>query len=104
VSQKESGSLKANERARISLRVTPRAKWNNIAGVLEDGTVKIRVTAPPVDGKANQALIKYLAEFLGIAKSKIEIVSGENNRNKVVEVIGMGQMELLERISGELKS
>lgn len=83
------------------MRVIPRAKRNGIAEIMEDGTIKIRVTAPPVEGKANRALINYLADILNVAKSKINIVQGESNRNKVIEVIGLDQMEILRKIQGD---
>lgn len=81
----------------------PRAKQNKIAEILKDGTVKIRLTAPPVEGKANKALIKFLADLLGLPKSKIEILSGASIRNKVLSIDGLDTSELLEKINGELK-
>jgi len=90
-----------DKRAKITVRVIPRAKRNGIAEIMEDGTIKIRVTAPPVEGKANRALINYLADILNVAKSKINIVQGESNRNKVIEVIGLDQMEILRKIQGD---
>ncbi len=71
----------------IEVRLTPRASRNEIAGV-RDGVLAVRVTAPPVDGKANQALCELLADELGVAKSKVEIVRGERGRNKLVRVSG----------------
>lgn len=75
--------------AALAIRVTPRAKKNEITEILSDGTVKIHLTAPPVEGKANQALIAFLAEVLEVPRSKIEIVAGENRRDKLVSVIDM---------------
>jgi uncharacterized protein len=74
--------------AQFALRVQPRASRNAVAGVIGDA-IKLAITAPPVDGKANQAVIEYLAELFMVAKSKVEIVSGETGRNKVIAVRGM---------------
>lgn len=83
--------------AQFSLRVQPRASRNAIAGTIGDA-VKLAITAPPVDGKANQAVIEFLSEFLGVAKSSIMIVSGETGRNKVIAVRGMTAGQVLARL------
>ena len=75
----------------LKIRVIPRAKKNQISQVLDDGSVKIRLTAPPVDGKANQALIKLLADKFGISSSDIEIISGKKGRQKVVLIKGINE-------------
>jgi len=82
----------------IAVRVTPRASKNEITGVLEDGTVKIRLTAPPVDGKANQTLIEYLSKVLGCAKKDIEIIAGETGRNKLITITNIDSEEVNRRI------
>ena len=74
--------------AQFALRVQPRASRNAFAGVMGDA-IKVAITAPPVDGKANQAVIEYLAEVFRIAKSNVVIVSGETGRNKLIAVRGM---------------
>lgn len=73
--------------AALTIRVTPRARRNEIVEILSDLTVKIRLTAPPVEGKANKALIKYLSEVLDIPSSKIDIVAGDTGRDKIVSII-----------------
>lgn len=73
--------------AQFALRVQPRASRNAVAGVIGDA-VKLAITAPPVDGKANAAVIEHLAKLFGVAKSSVVIVSGETGRNKVVAVRG----------------
>ena len=73
----------------LAVRVTPRASRDEIAEILSDGTVRVRLTAPPVEGKANRALIKFLAKVLGVAPSAIEIVAGANGRDKLVSIIDM---------------
>jgi uncharacterized protein (TIGR00251 family) len=70
----------------LAVRVTPRAKKNEITQILDDGTIKIRLTSPPVAGKANAALIKLLAEILDVSSSSIEVVSGESSRSKLIYV------------------
>lgn len=75
--------------AALAVRVIPRARRNEIAAVMEDGTLKIRLSSPPVDGQANRALVRYLAELLGVPKRNIEIVAGETSRNKLVAILNM---------------
>lgn len=73
--------------AALTIRVIPRARRNEIVEILSDLTVKIRLIAPPVEGKANKALIKYLSEVLDIPSSKIEIVAGNTGRDKIVSIL-----------------
>ena len=73
----------------LRIRVTPRARKNEISGILGDGTIKVRLTAPPVEGKANEALIRFLAEVLDVSTSKIEIIGGVTARDKLVSLIGL---------------
>jgi uncharacterized protein (TIGR00251 family) len=70
------------------VRVQPRSRQNEIAG-LHGGALKIRVTAPPVKGKANQATQELLAEQLGVPTSSVEILTGHTSRQKCVRVIGV---------------
>ena len=63
--------------------IQPRASGNEIAGRWQDA-LKIRLTAPPADGKANQALLKFLAKQLGVPKSDLEILSGAASRSKKI--------------------
>ena len=69
---------------RFNIRVIPNAKQNKI--VEEPGRLKVYLTAPAVEGKANKALIKFLAEHFNVKKSKISIVRGGKNREKIVEI------------------
>ena len=73
----------------IAIRVTPHASNNKITEVLNDGTVKIHFTAPPMDNEANEQLIAFLSDVLSIAKSRIEIVAGITGRDKLVSVLDM---------------
>jgi uncharacterized protein (TIGR00251 family) len=72
----------------LTVRVLPRASRNQVVGV-EQGAIKIRLTAPPVEGAANAALIELVAEWLGVRKSAVSIVSGESARHKRVQVVGL---------------
>ncbi|MDP3995371.1 MAG: DUF167 domain-containing protein [bacterium] len=69
----------------IIVKVTPRAKENRIAG-FKDNILRVRLTAPPVDGKANKALVAFLADAWGVSQSSIRIIRGEISREKVLEV------------------
>lgn len=71
----------------LTLHIQPGAKTTEIAGLHGDA-LKLRLAAPPVDGKANEALIRYLADRLGIPKSAIALRSGQTSRRKILEVTG----------------
>lgn len=88
--------------AALAVRVTPKASRNKILGVLEDGTVKISLTAPPVDGKANEALVKFLADVLDVPKSNIDIVAGATGRDKLVSIVGLDASAVNDRILARL--
>ena len=79
--------------AQFALRVQPRASRNAIAGVMGDA-VKLAITAPPVDGKANQAVIEFLSDLFRVAKSSIVILSGESGRNKLIAVRGLSAAQV----------
>ena len=72
----------------FAVRVQPRARRNAITGLVGDA-LKLAVTAPPVEGKANQAVIEFFAEFFAIPRSSVSIASGETSRNKVVRLRGV---------------
>jgi hypothetical protein len=84
--------------AALTVRVTPRARRTEVAGVLEDGTLRIRVTAPPVEGRANSALVEFLAEVLGTRKSRVEIVAGEKGLDKIVTIAGMAAEDVQRKL------
>ena len=84
--------------AALTVRVTPRARKTEVAGILEDGTLRIRVTAPPVEGRANAALVDFLAEVLSTRKSRIEIVAGEKGLDKIVSIAGMAAEDVQRRL------
>ncbi len=74
-------------RITLTLHIQPGAKKTEFAGLHGDA-LKIRLAAPPVDGKANEALIKFMAERLDLAKSAVTLKSGQTSRRKVLEVAG----------------
>jgi len=82
--------------------VIPRASRNRIAGVLEDGTVKIHISAPPVDGEANEQLIAFIAEILNIPKSRLEIIAGLAGRDKLISILDMDAETVHKRIIANL--
>jgi uncharacterized protein len=82
---------------RIEIYVQPRASKTEIAG-MHDGRIKVRLAAPPIDGAANAALIEFIATRLAIAKSRVRIVAGETGRRKVVEVDGIAEDMVQERL------
>lgn len=69
----------------INVRVTPKAKQNKV--VVEADRLKVYLTAPPVEGKANQALIEILAEHYGVRRSQVKIIKGQKGRDKVMEIL-----------------
>jgi uncharacterized protein (TIGR00251 family) len=76
----------------LSIRIQPRASKNEVVAMASGG-LKIRLTAPPVDGAANEALVKFLAATLSIPKSHVEIVSGHTSREKIVRISGLCDAE-----------
>lgn len=82
----------------LQIRVVPRANRNSIE-VGSDGQIKIRVTAAPERGKANDAVIALLSKRIGVPKRNIEIVRGHTARDKTVRVEGATKKEVLEKIS-----
>jgi hypothetical protein len=84
--------------AALAVRVTPRANRNEIFGILNDGTVKIHLTAPPVESQANEALLKLLSDVLGVPISRLDIVAGKTGRDKLVSVLDMDAETVHKRI------
>jgi len=87
----------SDETIDIRVRLTPRASGERITA-LEDGSLAVRVTAPPVDGRANDALVKAVAKALAVAPSRVELVRGERSRVKTLRVSGPGA-ELRRRLA-----
>ncbi|NPV55975.1 MAG: DUF167 domain-containing protein [Anaerolineae bacterium] len=89
--------------AALAVRVTPRSAKNQLAGILADGTLKVKITGAPVDGKANQVLLNYLSEMIGVPTSALEIVAGWSSKNKLIAVNGIYPKELDDRIAEHLE-
>jgi len=85
--------LAADGSAVLHLHIQPGAKTSEVVG-LHGEALKLRLAAPPVDGKANAALLAFLAEQLGVAKSSLELLRGETSRQKTVRVSGVGEEKL----------
>ena len=79
------------------MRVQPKASRNQVDGYEED-ILRLRVVAPPTEGKANAGIIALLAKTLGVSKSKLEIVRGHGSRDKVVSVDTLTEQEVRRRI------
>jgi len=77
----------------LAVRIQPRASKNGTVA-MEGGGLKIRLTAPPVDNAANEALVKFLADVLSVPKSHIEIVSGHTSRDKIIRIKGLNDAEV----------
>ena len=73
---------------RLRIRVQPRASRTEVAGLHGD-TLRVRLSAPPVDGAANEALLRFLAEKLSVRRSAVQLISGETSRSKLVSVAGI---------------
>ncbi|MDA8077770.1 MAG: DUF167 domain-containing protein [Nitrospiraceae bacterium] len=72
----------------IEVRVEPRSSKKGIVGAL-GSMLKVKLTAPPVEGAANEQLVEVIAEALGVRKSDVRVIRGQSSRNKVVEVLGL---------------
>ena len=83
--------------ATFQVKAHPRAKKNAITGEVGDA-LKLALTAPPVEGRANQACIEFLAEVLNVPRSSVTIAAGESNRNKVIRVCGLAAAQIEARL------
>ncbi len=85
----------------IKVKIVPGSSKNKIIGAYNDA-LKITITAPPVEGKANKKCIAYLAKFFDVAKSKIEIILGKNSKNKLIKIYDISQKEFLDKIEKDI--
>ena len=81
----------------FAVKVHPRAKKNTITGKVGDA-LKVALTAPPVDGKANAACIEFFAKLLNVPRSSVTIAAGQTSRNKVIRVAGLTAQQVRERL------
>ena len=87
--------------ATFAIKVHPRAKKDAIDGEVGD-VLKVALTAPPVEGKANEACIRFFAELLRVPRSSVTIAAGESSRNKVIRVHGLSAAQVEERLRRSL--
>ena len=81
----------------LAVRVHPRAKKNAITGEMGDA-LKVALTAPPVEGKANEACVEFFANLLKVPRSSVTIAAGQTSRNKVIRVVGLSAEEVRKRL------
>jgi len=89
--------------AAITVRVVPRSGQNKVAEIQEDGTIKIRLKAAPVEGQANKALIEFLSELLDVPKSNIEIVAGQSGRDKLITILDLDSDTVQKKILSQIE-
>jgi uncharacterized protein len=87
----------------FALKVHPRARKNAITGIVGDA-LKLALTAPPVEGKANQAVIEFFSDLFQIPRSSVTIASGETSRNKVIRIAGVSKPVAEQKLAEYLKS
>ena len=85
--------------ATLEIKVITGARQTKICEFLDDGSLKLKVHAKPIEWKANQELIEILSEKLNISRADIEIVRGEHSKRKVLKFIGISQIDLLQRLN-----
>ena len=96
--ERNGGSPSEPDHVQIAVRLTPRSSRDAVLGV-ENGVYRIKVTAPPVDGRANKALIAFLAKALRVPKRAVSILSGETSRDKRLRIQGVTDTELKKALS-----
>ena len=87
----------------FSASIQPRSSLNRITGIQND-TLKIRITAPPVQGEANRMCVKFLSSFLNVSPSRVLIISGMASRKKVIQIKGMNEDELTIKLQPAFES
>ena len=89
--------------AAMAVHVTPRARKNELTGISSDGTLRVRISAPPVEGNANKALLELLARILGVRTNALEIIAGDKGKDKIVSVVDLDAPTVEERVKKHLK-
>jgi uncharacterized protein (TIGR00251 family) len=90
--------------ARLAVRVQPGARGSALVGWMADGTLKVKVGAPPEDGRANRAVVELLALAVGLKPAAVRVVRGPGSRSKVIEVDGLDEPMLRSRIQAALET
>lgn len=93
--------MKAEKTPKLSVRITPGAKRNAITA-LKEGIWCIKIAAPPVEGKANEELIAYLSQLLGVRRSSLSVLKGRTSRNKLVSVSGLTQQDIILKLCARM--
>ena len=86
----------------LAVRFTPRASRNVIVERLDDGTIKVRIASPPTDNEANDTLMQFLSEILGVPRSRLDIVAGVTGRDKLISIVDMDADTAHQRILAHL--
>lgn len=85
----------------------PRASCDEIVGPYGEGSLKVRITAPPVDGKANQYLLKFIARVFGVARGQVALLKGSTGRDKQLEITAPGRIpaaaQIDDRVAGQTR-
>lgn len=89
------------EAVTFAVRVHPKAKRERISGDLGD-SLKLELTAPPVEGRANEACIRFFADFFKVPRSSVTIAAGTSSRNKVIRIAGVGASEVEQALAAAL--
>jgi uncharacterized protein (TIGR00251 family) len=87
----------SQSQARINVQVSPNARHNEVVG-FESDILKVKVAAPPLQGKANKELIKFLSQTLKISRGSITIERGLTSRNKIIAIAGLDRTEIAKRL------
>ncbi len=90
------------ENVLLRIRVQPNSQKNQVVGILSDGRIKIKLQAPPLDGKANKALIRYLHQIFNIPETRFDLVQGEHNRDKVISLQGLSESEVNQILQAQI--
>ncbi len=85
------------EGVRLRIQLSPRSSQEGVGGLHGDA-LKVRVNAPPVDGKANEALTRFMAKKLGLPRQAVELVSGQTSKSKVLLIKGLSPAEIVNRL------
>jgi uncharacterized protein (TIGR00251 family) len=88
----------SNNGVTFAVKVHPRAKKNTITGEAGDA-LKLSLTSPPVEGRANEACIEFFAKLLKVARSSVTIASGQTSRNKIIRVTGLSTAEIAKHLT-----